>query len=164
MFDIVTLKQEIVEYYFDTFISHSKNSLVKEFIRNWIELLEIYCNMPNFIRFDKNMPVLTNLKPTSKSIIIVPFEDDEVNHFANTSVFPVCLFTVYYKNKIVNCKESLNLLLLYIKLVNVKYIAFYKISNYKNLMDKIKEFNSNIICYPPTAFKYFCKLNKIYKY
>lgn len=162
MLDIKCIKIEIFEHYFKLFNLKFNKRLVKKFIYDWISLVVLFGKMPNFIRFDKKLPVLINLNPNTKSLIIVPFENDE--KFTNTSVFPICIFTAYYTNYRVSCKDYMNLLLLYLKLTKVSYIAFYKIMNYKKILSKIKEFNPNIKFYPPSSFNYFCKLNAIYKY
>lgn len=162
MFDLKTLKQEIFEHYFKYFNNKHNKKLVKQFIFNWIKLVEIYSEMTHFIRFNTDLPVLTNLEPNSKSLIITTFHNDEV--FVNTSVFPICIFTAYFKNKILPCKESIHLLLLYIKIAKIKYITFYKMHNYKKTLHQIKEKYPSIKCYPPSAFYYFCKFNKIYKF
>lgn len=162
MFDIQTLKQEIFEYYFKHFNNRRNKILVKQFILNWIQFVELYSKMPHFIRFNNDIPVLTNLQPNSKSLIIMTFHNDE--KFSNTSVFPICIFTAYFKNRVLSCKDSMHLLLLYIKITKVKYIAFYKMQNYKKILYQIKEKYPAIKCYPPSAFYYFCKFNKIYKF
>lgn len=161
MFDLKTLKHEIFEHYFKYFNNKHDIELVKKFIYDWINLIDIYSKMDNFIRFHNDIPVLTNLQTNSKSLIITTFHNDE--NFSNTSVFPICIFTAYFKNKILVCKDSIELLLLYIKITKVKYIAFYKMQNYKKILHKIKEKYPSIKCYPPSAFYYFCKFNKIYK-
>lgn len=163
MFDIISVKQEILEHYFKLFSVKHNKKLVKQFIRDWIQFVEIYSKIPSFIRFDRQVPVLTNLNPNSKSLIILSFQNDD-ERFSNTSVFPICLFTAYFKNYHVSCKDSMNLLILYLKITNVKYIAFYKMPNYKKILSKIKEYNPAIKCYPPSSFHYFCKLNRIYRY
>lgn len=163
MFDIVTLKQAIFEHYFKLFNLRFSKKLVKQFIIDWIYYVELYSKMPNFIRFNSDIPVLTNLQPNTKCLMIVPFQNEEM--FTNTSVFPICLFTAYYKNNFtLSCKESMQLLLLYLKITNVKYIAFYKVINYKKILCTIKEQYPNIKFYPPSSFYFFCRLNKIYKY
>lgn len=162
MFDIVRLKQDIFVYYFKIFNSKHNKTLVKQFISDWISLVELYSNDKNFIRFDRDIPVLRNLQPNAKSLIITTFQKDET--FSNTTVFPICIFTAFYKNRNSPCKDSNNLLLLYIKIAKVKYVAFYKMTNFKKILYLIKEENPSIKCYPPTSFRYFCRLNKIYKY
>lgn len=162
MFDFKTLKKEIYEHYFKYFNNKHNKKLVQQFICNWISLVEIYSNMSHFIRFNNDIPVLTNLNTNSKSLIIMTFHNDEF--FSNTSVFPICIFTAYCKNRILPCKDSIDLLLLYIKITKIKYIAFYKMQNYKKVLYKIKEHYPSIKCYPPSAFYYFCKFNKIYKF
>lgn len=163
MFDIVRVKQAIFEHYFKLFNLKFNKKLVKKFIHDWIYFVELFSKIPNFIRFDKELPVLMNLNPNAKSLIILPFQNDD--RFSNTSVFPIVIFTAYYKNNtILTCRDSMNLLLLYLTITKVKYIAFYKIVKYKKLLCKIKEFNPNIKFYPPSSFHYFCKLNRIYKY
>lgn len=161
MFDIKTLKREIFEHYFKYFSNKHNKKLVKKFIFDWTYLVEIYSKMPHFIRFNNDIPVLTNLFPNSKSLIIMTFHNDE--NFSNTSVFPICIFTAYFKNRVLTCKDSIELLLLYIKITKIKYIAFYKMQNYKKILYKIKDKYPSIKCYPPSAFYYFCKFNKIYK-
>lgn len=162
MFDILSVKQDVILHYFKVFNDHQK-PLVKKFINDWIYFLEIYSKIPNFIRFDKEIPVLTHLSPNIKTLIIVQFQNED-EKFSNTSVFPICLFTAYLKNRNIVCKESLNILLLYLEIANIKYIAFYKVTNYKKIMSKIYEYNSTIKCYPPSSFYFFCKRHKIYKY
>lgn len=162
MFDIKTLKIDIFEHYFKYFNNKHNTKLVKQFIFSWINLVEIYSKMPHFIRFNNDIPVLTNLDPNSKSLIIMNFHNDEI--FTNTSVFPIYIFTVYLKNRTLPCKDSIDLLLLYIKITKIKYIAFYKMQNYKKILNQIKDHYPSIKYYPPSAFYYFCKFNKIYKF
>lgn len=162
MFDIKTLKQEIFEHYFKYFTNKHDQKLVKQFIFKWIYLVKVYSEIPHFIRFNNDIPVLTNLRPNTKSLIIMTFYNDE--KFTNTSVFPICIFTAYCKDRISPCKESMDLLFLYIEITKVKCIAFYKMQNYKKILRQIKEKYPSIKYYPPSAFYYFCKFNKIYKF
>ena len=162
MFDLIRLKQDIFVYYFKIFNSKHNQTLVKQFISDWNQYVELYSKDKNFIRFDRDIPVLRNLRPNTKSLIITTFQNDE--KFSNTTVFPICIFTAFYKNRVLTCKDSNKLLLLYLKIAKIKYVAFYKMLNYKKILHLIKKHDRTIKCYPPTSFHYFCKYNKIYKY
>lgn len=162
MFDFKTLKVEIYEHYFKYFNNKHNKNLVKQFIIKWINLVEIYSKMSHFIRFNNDIPVLTHLEPNSKSLIIMNFHNDEI--FTNTSIFPICIFTAFFKNRTLPCKDSIDLLLLYIKITKIKYVAFYKMQNYKKILYQIKEHYPLIKFYPPSAFYYFCKFNRIYHF
>lgn len=153
-------KTEIVHAFFRIFTSDEP--IVKKFIGDYIDFVEIYSNMPNFIRFNKKIPVLTNLQPQCRSLIVVYFENEQ-EFFFNTSVFPICLFTAYFRQKTLICRDSINLLLLYLEIANITTVAFHRIESWDTLMQQIKKYNPNIKCYPPSSFHYFCKLNKIYK-
>lgn len=161
--DIIALKKEVASHYFSLFLLHHKPSLVKEFINKWICFLEIYSQMKNFVCFKDDFPVLRNLNPAATSLIIVPFEKEN-EWFSNTSVFPICLFGVCLKDQLIYCKEGLDLLLLYIKISNVKTIAFHRYFQHEKIMVTIKSFYPHIQCYPPTAFRYFCKRNCIHSF
>lgn len=154
------MKTEIVQFFIRIFIDEKPN--VKKFIRDYLNFIEIYSNMPNFIRFNKKIPVLKNLRPESRSLIVVYFENEQ-ERFFNTSVFPICLFTIYYKHKTAVCRDSMNLLLLYLEIANIETVSFhgYDDDSWKDVMQKIKQYNHQIKCYPPTSFHYFCKFNKI---
>lgn len=153
------MKTEIVQFFFRIFIS--EKPIVKKFIRDYLAFVQMYSQLPGFIRFNK-LPVLKNLQPESRSLIVVYFENEQ-ERFSNTSVFPICLFTVYYKHKVVVCRDSINLLLLYLEIANISSVSFYRYDNWRVVMQKVKEYNPQIKCYPPTSFYYFCKFNKIYK-
>lgn len=157
MLDLDELKLKIIEKFFIQFAS--EKPIVKKFIIDYLYLVEIYYNMPHFIRFNRNVPVLNNLHPEKNSLVVVYFEkEDEV---INTSVFPICFFKAFFKHKVLFCKDSINLLLLFLEISNVKYVGFYRIKNYNFIIQKIKQYNPQIKCYPSSSFHYFCKFNKI---
>lgn len=159
-FELFDLKTEIIHAFFRIFTS--EKLIVKKFISDYIDFVEMYSKMPNFIRFNKKLPILTNLQPECKSLILVYFENEQESFF-NTSVFPVCLFTAYFRHRVLICRDSINLLLLYLQIADITTVGFYKLENWETVMQQIKKHNPKIKCYPPSSFHYFCKLNKIYK-
>lgn len=158
--ELYDFKTEIIHAFFRNFTTDKP--IVKKFISDYLDFIEMYSNMSNFIRFNKKIPVLTNLQPQFRSLIVVYFENEQ-EYFCNTSVFPICLFTAYFRNKVLMCTESINLLLLYLEIANITTVGFYKLYNWETFMSQIKKYNPKIKCYPPSSFYYFCKLNKIYK-
>ena len=158
MFDVKRVQNSIAEYYFKIFKLYNKDSFSKEFIKTWIELLDIYSKLPDFVQFESKRPILQHIRPNSKSVLIVPFENTNIN-VRNTTIFPLYPFRVQLKNRTICCKEGLSLLLLYLKITNINIIGFYKVLNYKKIIKQIKESNPTVKCYPPSSFHYFLKVH-----
>lgn len=159
MFEIKRVQQSITEHYFKLFKRYNKDHLCREFIEMWISLLCAYSKLPDFLRFESKIPILQRIQSPAKSVLIVPFENTEIN-VLNTTIFPLYPFRVQLKCRTVCCKEGLSLVLLYLQITNIEFIGFYKISNYKCIIEKIKSVNPKVKCYPPSSFKYFLKVNK----
>lgn len=159
MFEFERIQNDIVEHYFKLFKRYNKEQLLKEFIDTWLSLLQAYSKLPDFINFETKIPKLQRIRSPSKTLLIVPFENTEINVY-NTTIFPLYPFRVQLKTRSVCCKEGLSLVILYLKITDIKYIGFYKIQNYKRIIKQIKLVNSKIKCYPPSSFKYFLQVNK----
>lgn len=160
MFDIERIRVPIAQYYFKLFNRYTtKKEYVREFITNWISLLDSYSKLPNFIRFESTVPKLERLISPTRSVLIVPF-DNTKTYIKNTSIFPLYPFRVQLKRQTICCKEGLDLLILYIKIANIKVIGFLNVGNYKFIIEKIKKIYPKIKCYPPTSLKYFNLINK----
>lgn len=162
MFDVKRIQNTVTEYYFKLFKAYKKNNLTMEFIKNWLTLLEIYSKLPDFVQFESKIPILQHIRPNSKSVIIVPFENTNLN-VRNITIFPLYPFRIQLKNRSTCCKEGLSLLLLYLKITNINIIGFYRVLNYKKIIKKIKETNLRVKCYPPSSFHYFLKVSNSLK-
>ncbi|GFQ68207.1 hypothetical protein TNCT_730071 [Trichonephila clavata] len=106
------------------------------------------------------MPFIEGLVPHAKSVLIVSFEDTEPPVVGKVSVFPLYPFRVYLRDKSICCKEGMELLQLYLDITDIKIIGFYRVGNYKKIIDSLKQKNPNLLCYSPSLFKYFCLRNK----
>lgn len=162
MFDVKRIQNNITEYYFKIFKVYNKNNLTTEFIKTWLSLLEIYSKLPDFVQFESKIPILQCIRPNSKSVIIVPFENTNLN-IRNITIFPLYPFRIQLKTRSTCCKEGLSLLLLYLKITNISIIGFYKVLNYKKIIKQIKEMNPKVKCYPPSSFRYFLKVSNSLK-
>lgn len=160
MFDVEKITPDIKEYYFKVFRIYKKKDLCKEFAQLWIDLLESYTKLPDFVCFETKIPLLTRLQSPTNAILVVPFNNTKI-HLRNATIFPLYPFRVQLKARTICCKEGISLLLLYLKITNIQFVGFYNVGNYKKIIERIKNLNSKIKCYPPTSFKYFAKINKV---
>ncbi|GFY66928.1 hypothetical protein TNIN_179571 [Trichonephila inaurata madagascariensis] len=160
MFNLRQIRSSIIEKFLKVLGVYNKRELTQKFIKRWLELLQIYSKLPNFQSFHCKIPFLDGLVPHAKSVLVVPFEDTQPPVVGNVSVFPLYPFRVYLRDKSICCKEGLELLQLYLDITNIKVIGFYRVGNYKKIMDSLKERKPKLFCYPPSLFKYFCLRNK----
>lgn len=141
------------------FNRYKNDPLSREFIQLWISLLETYSKLPDFVRFENKLPLLKRLRSPTNTILVVPFENTKM-YMSNVSIFPLYPFRVQLKANTICCKEGLSLLLIYLKMTNIKIVGFYNVGNYRTIIERIQQVNPAIKCYPPASFKYFSMLNK----
>lgn len=163
MFDLERVKILIAEHFFKQFRKYNKPKLTDQFIRRWLQLLLIYSQIPNFVSFHDKAPKLNRLYPKARAVLVVPFEDFKLPFFVpNVSVFPLYPFKTYLKHKSICCREGIELLQLYLEISDIKIVGFYKVMNYKSVIDTLLEKDPSLHCYPPSLLTYFCRFsNKV---
>lgn len=161
MFDLKRHKTLIVESFFKHFKSYNKPILTQTFVERWLNLLSIYSKNPNFSCFDTSIPLIENLPIKPRAVLVVPNKDTKPEYsLLRTTEFPLCLFRVYLTDgKVIYCKEGIELLRLYLEITQIKLVGFYRVQNYKFVMESLNVL-TEVKFYSPSLFKYFCRMIK----
>lgn len=161
MFDLKRHKSFIAESFFKHFKSFNKPTLTQQFIERWLYLLYFHSKNSQFLCFDSPIPLIENLPVKPRAILVVPNKDTRPDYsLLRTTEFPLCLFRVYLTDgKIIYCKEGIELLRLYLEITQIKLVGFYRVQNYKFVMETLNVL-TEVKFYTPSLFRYFCRMIK----
>ena len=161
MFDLKKHQYFIKEFFFKHFKPFKKPSLTKLFVKRWLSLLSDYSQNSKFSCFDTLVPLIENLPTNPKALLVIPNKDTKPNYYlSNTTLFPLYPFRVYLTDgKVLYCKEGIELLRLYLEITQIKLVGFYRVNNYKFVMENL-DVPKEVKFYTPILFVYFCRMIK----
>lgn len=162
MFDLKRHQTFIAESFFKHFKLFNKPKLTQQFIKRWLQLLSLYSQKPKFSCFDTAIPLIENLSIKPRAVLVIPNKDTKPDYILlHTTQFPLCLFRVYLTDgKVIYCKEEgVELLRMYLEITQIKLVGFYRVHNYKYVMECL-DVLTKVKFYTPSLFRYFCRMIK----
>lgn len=161
MFDLKRHRTFIAETFFKHFKYYNKPILTQKFVERWLSLLSLHSKNPQFSCFDTSVPLIENLPLKPRAVLVIPNKEMKPGYtLMRTTEFPLCLFRVYLTDgKIIYCKEGVELLRMYLEITEIKLVGFYRVQNYKFVMDCLNVL-TDVKFYTPSLFRYFCRMTK----
>lgn len=153
MFDIQVAQSVAADYYFRVLRYCEKTDQLQHFIDRWLQILHTYSQLDRFVGFETRVPLLNNIQPHAVGLLIVPFQTRY--RLTNISIIPLYPFRVRLEHKNVCCREGIEMIRLYLQLVDVEYIGFLNVSYIDNYVRELRHICPRVKIYGPDSYAVF---------
>ncbi|GBM53927.1 hypothetical protein AVEN_64848-1 [Araneus ventricosus] len=161
MFDVEAAKALVADHFFKKLYRYGENEKLQTIITRWIQLLEEYSQLKGFIAFDPPLPLL-KINPRAVGVLIVPYPNVKVTVWSlPITQFPIYPFCVQLQHTRMSCKEGLEMLHLYLSLVDIQIIGFFKVPNDTFLIPDLKKRYPNARIYGRRSLSTFLSVCRL---
>lgn len=155
MFDLVRHQRQVVAH-FKKYMRGNEEK-VDEFIQMWIDLLKVYSEQSHFLAFDPRVPLYNKLSLRPRGVLICCYGTPSW-HLPKVSVLSLYPYSIRYKHTTRGCAEGLQLIIMYLKAMDINIVGFYKIPRFEYYLKTIREALPSVKAYSPMSFDVFCRV------
>lgn len=163
MYDLERYKPTIAEFYIKVLHTYNKPELLRQFIEHWINILSTFVIKENFVTFEPTVPILKDLVPNARAVLVQTFPNKVVYGNPHISVIALFPFRVRYKHTTRCCSEGFEMLRFYLEITGIKIVGFHKVQNYDKLSEQLRQCIPNLQIYGPRSISSFFKIARLTK-